>query len=87
MSSNVLHLGDPVTHFWMTRAVAKVMGVNLSDAMAHGQLSAETYSEMVTTCRKCPLVAECQHWLATQAVPQKAALAGCPHRVVLERLQ
>ncbi len=87
MSHKLLHLGDPVTHFWITRAVAKAMGVNLSDAMADGQLSAETYARMVTTCRKCALVDECQHWLATEAVPQGAAFEGCPNRGVLERLQ
>ncbi len=87
MSSNILHLGDPVTHFWMTRAVARIMGVNLSEAMAEGALSAKAYSDMVTTCRKCPLVAECQHWLATEAVPQNAAFEGCPNRCTLERLQ
>lgn len=63
MSAEIRSLGDPDTHFWMTRSVARVMGVNLSRALDMGVLSAGDYAEMVRTCRTCPRVAQCQRWL------------------------
>jgi len=79
-------LGDPEVHFWLTRSAARAMGVNLSKALAAGQLSAQDYSRMVIACRKCRHVAGCQRWLATEAVPRCATYEACANRQVLERL-
>ena len=87
MRSNDGQLGDPATHFWLTRSAARAMGVNLSEAMAAGQLTARDYSEMVTNCRACRAVAGCQHWLATEAVTRCSAYESCLHKGLLERLQ
>ena len=87
MYHNELPLGDPATHFWLTRSVARAMGVNLSEAMAAGKLSPQRYSEMVTNCRGCHLVADCQSWLATEAVLRSSALDACLNRSSLESLQ
>lgn len=87
MKDNVLHLGDPALHFWMTRSMARAMGVNLSEAMAEGKLSSQDYSDMVTTCRKCAFVEGCQQWLATEAMPKCAAFDPCENKPLLERLQ
>lgn len=87
MKDNVLPLGDPATHFWLTRSAARVMGISLSEAMADGKLSTQGYSRMVTTCRQCPFVAECQEWLATQAVPECRGYEHCPNRAQFEQLQ
>ena len=87
MTSNVLRLGDPATHFWLTRSVARAMGVNLSEALASGALTVGDYAAMVTECRRCMHVESCQHWLATEAVPRCAAYEACRNRDVLERLQ
>jgi hypothetical protein len=87
MKSNVLNLGDPGTHFWLTRSAARAMGINLSEAMAEGKLSPQDYSSMVTNCRQCAFVENCQSWLATQAVQRCQAYEACRNKLVLERLQ
>ncbi|MDU8927316.1 DUF6455 family protein [Alisedimentitalea sp. MJ-SS2] len=87
MRSNEIPLGDPATHFWLTRSAARAMGVNLSEAMATGQLTPRDYSEMVTNCRACHMVEGCQHWLATEAVTRCKAYESCLNKGLLERLQ
>ncbi|EPX79807.1 DUF6455 family protein [Salipiger mucosus] len=70
-------LGDPARHFWMTRSVARVMGLNLLDAMHDGQLDPKDYAEMVTCCRGCALVEACESWLGAQSRPAAAPPPGC----------
>ena len=87
MKSNILQLGDPAMHFWLTRSAARAMGVNLSEAMAAGKLTPQDYSSLVTTCRQCSFVEGCQRWLATEAVPRCEAFEACRNKEILERLQ
>ena len=87
MKLDVLPLGDPVTHFWLTRSVARAMGINLSEAMADGKLSVKDYCDMVTNCRQCAFVEGCQNWLATKAVPRGEAFAQCHNKAQLDGLQ
>ena len=79
-------LGDPARHFWMTRSVARVMGVNLSEAMRSGRLEPDQYAAMVTRCRGCALVEACEHWLATRTGLSSAPPPGCCNGVLLGRL-
>lgn len=74
-------------HFWLTRSVARAMGINLSEAMAAGRLSASEYSRMVTSCRQCPFVSGCQHWLATAAVQNCEPYEACCNKALLEELR
>jgi hypothetical protein len=74
-------------HFWLTRSVARVMGVSLSRAMREGRLSPEDYCEMVARCRTGNCHDACQHWLAHQVAPADAAPPGCLHRNCLDRLR
>ena len=87
MKHSEIRLGDPATHFWLTRSAARAMGVNLSEAMAMGKLSPQGYGQMVTACRACAVVESCTQWLATEAVRQSAAFAGCRNKAALESLQ
>lgn len=64
MTAVLRHLGDPNRAFWLTRSVARAVGVSLSEAIAEGALLPAEYSEMVTRCRKCPHGATCELWLA-----------------------
>lgn len=84
--TTVLRLGDPARHFWITRGVARAMGVRLGDAMADGRLSAEGYARLVTRCRTCPHVADCERWLAYHPGPTGAAPDNCCNADVLESL-
>ncbi|KUF10215.1 DUF6455 family protein [Pseudoponticoccus marisrubri] len=79
-------LGDPAHHFFLTRSVARVMGLSLSEAMNRGQLAPATYADMVTGCRACPLVEACQHWLAARTDLSASAPPGCCNGETLQRL-
>ena len=81
-----MHLGDPQVHFWLTRSVGRVMGLNFSEEMANSRLTAQTYADMVTECRGCPLVSSCQSWLSQQPGVAKSAPPGCKNSKVLETL-
>lgn len=61
---NRIPLGCPELHFWLNRSVARALGVNLSEAMAEGDLTAQSYAGLVTRCRQCQQVEACQHWLS-----------------------
>lgn len=80
-------LGDPARHFWMTRSVARAMGLTLTEALAQKHLSRETYAAMVTRCRRCPVVDHCEAWLATQASCAEKAPEGCLNSEVLNNIK
>ncbi|MBJ6371334.1 hypothetical protein JF290_07320 [Sedimentitalea sp. CAU 1593] len=74
-------------HFWLTRSVARVMGVCLSKAMAQGRLSPDEYCEMVTRCRSGSCRESCQLWLASRTELAEEPPEECLHRDVLKRLR
>lgn len=74
-----IQLGDPALHFFITRSVARAMGLNLGDALRTGQLEADTYARMVTRCRGCGLVGACQNWLASSSVQHSTPPEHCPN--------
>ncbi|WP_299926684.1 DUF6455 family protein [uncultured Pelagimonas sp.] len=71
------HLGDPARHFFMTRSVARTMGLSLSEEMQTGNLAPESYARMVTHCRGCALVEACEKWLAEQVEVVTTPPPGC----------
>ena len=73
-------------HFWLTRSVARVAGVNLSRAMAAGHLQPEQYSEMIARCQACGCSATCQAWLASQTDWPVAPPPYCAHQRILADL-
>lgn len=81
-----MRLGDAHLHFWLTRSVGRVMGLNFSEEMASEHLSAKAYSDLVTECRKCPNVASCQRWLSAQSDVTACAPPGCRNSTTLESL-
>lgn len=82
----VVPLGDPVTHFWLTRSMARVMGVSLSEAMADQGLSAQSYATMVTRCRSCQHTQACQNWLGQRTQKAVQAPDFCCHASLLTDL-
>ena len=86
MNAEIRHLGDPARHFWLTRSVARTIGLNLSEAMAMGHLSAGGYADLVNTCRKCPHAAACESWLAEHHGAALQAPGYCANCDVLNRL-
>lgn len=83
----IIPLGDPALHFWLTRSVARSMGLNLSEAMAEGALHPQEYAEMVTKCRQCPFVLECQQWLAKHGSGAECAPETCLNAAQLNSLK
>ena len=60
-------LSDVEEHFWLTRSVARTIGLNLAEAMAAGQLTPDGYTEMVARCRLARCAEACAQWLGQQA--------------------
>mgnify|MGYP001794170096 FL=1 len=81
-----MQLGDPSLHFWLTRSVGRVMGVNFTEEMANQRLTPKDYADLVTECQGCPLVRSCQGWLSSQLQVTRCAPPGCRNSSVLERL-
>ena len=82
----ILRLGDPDRHFWLVRSVARVMSLNLGAAVARGDLEREAYRGIVNRCRRCPLVAQCESWLAASGGLSATPPPGCAVASDLERL-
>lgn len=80
-------LGDPARHFFMTRGVARVMGLSLSEAMNAGELDPRRYADMVTRCRGCALVEACQEWLSSRVSGSATPPPGCCNASELSRLK
>jgi hypothetical protein len=74
-------------HFWLTRSVARAVGVNLSNAMADGRLTVDDYCGLVARCRAANCQAQCQAWLATQTGANSRPPSHCAHAQVFERLR
>ena len=79
-------LGNPSLHFFMTRGMARQMGVSLGDALSDGRLSAQAYANMVTRCRACLFVHQCQKAMA-EAQGQRDAPEYCPNAKALKQLR
>ncbi len=80
-------LGDIEKHFWLTRSVARCMGVSLTDAMADGRLSEHGYAEMVTRCRAAQCDGRCELWLGSQHTQLQKAPEFCANAEVLNNLK
>jgi hypothetical protein len=80
-------LGSIERHFWLTRSVARVMGLNLSECMADGRLSETGYATMITRCRAGGCHTMCEAWLATQTDRPDHAPGHCANADLLDRLQ
>jgi hypothetical protein len=80
-------LGDPARHFWLTRSVARSMGLSFSEALSEGRISAQGYAQLVPQCRKCPCVQQCEAWLAETGFGATEAPAHCPNANTLNKLK
>ncbi len=78
---------DVNRHFWLTRSMARTLGINLSEAVASGRLSTSEYADMVTQCGASACADKCAVWLAGQCSTPDAAPEFCAHVERLERLR
>lgn len=86
MNAPLRYLGDPNRAFWLTRSVARAIGVSLSDAMREGALMPQDYSDMVTRCRMCPHADSCELWLAANGAGAARAPDHCANAEILNGL-
>lgn len=77
-------LGNPVTHLWLLRRMARTQGIDLAAAQAAGCLTQTDWAAMVTSCRACTGVADCTRHLARTAAGQTPAY--CANKPGLQRL-
>ncbi|MBE0413574.1 DUF6455 family protein [Yoonia sp.] len=64
-------LGDMRAHFMRVLKMSKANGVDLSTALDEGQIDTDDFADMVTACRGCAQVGQCDRLLATMlALPQ-----------------
>ena len=57
-------LGNARDHFWRVIKMAKANSVDLSTALDEGQITSHEYADMVTGCRGCEQVGQCDRLLA-----------------------
>lgn len=79
-------LGDPALHFYMTRGIARLLDVNLSDALREGRLSPDRYARMVTLCRSCDHAERCKALLA-HTTHLASPPAHCPNETAFQSLR
>ncbi|TDE36692.1 DUF6455 family protein [Antarcticimicrobium sediminis] len=74
-------------HFWLTRSVARVAGVNLNHAIANGSLRVSDYHEMIAECQVRGCRAACETWLAQQTDWPASPPPYCAHARILAELR
>lgn len=77
--------GNIDLHFWITRGMARRMGVNLTQAMHDGCLTQADFAEMVARCRGCSGAAGCLAFLSEPGA-QGSAPDWCYNATVLREL-
>ncbi len=80
-------IGDIEKHFWLTRSVARCMGVSFTEAMAEGRMSSHQFAELITGCRAAHCHEKCALWLACQQTRADAAPDFCANADVLNGLR
>ena len=76
---------DAPRAWWLTRGMARVAGVNLSQAVLDGWLSRDELSRIIAACESCPKGGSCEGWLATSG-PETEMPAFCPNKASIESL-
>ncbi len=84
---NLMRLGAIDRHFFLTRGVARAMGISLTEAMAAGRLTVEEYGRMITRCRESSCAGNCEAWLACQKARATEAPPDCVNAETLNRLR
>lgn len=87
ITASRLPSGELDRHFFLTRAMARRHGVNLSEAMHQGILTRPDFAAMITRCRDCPgAPADCPDFVEDDD-QASAAPDWCANRAILEGLR
>lgn len=71
--------------WWLTRGMARIAGVNLSQAVVDGWLSRDELDSIVTRCGACTSTGRCDAWLSRSGGAGQLP-AFCPNKAALEAL-
>ncbi|WP_095588476.1 DUF6455 family protein [Actibacterium ureilyticum] len=78
--------GDLDRHFWLSRGMARTLGIRFSDVMRDGRLSTHEFTDLVNTCRGCAMSDRCVGWMARAEAVGEPAPGFCEIRGILNRL-
>lgn len=74
-------------HFWLTQGMARTLGIRFSDVIAQGRLTPQGFTDLVNTCRGCPLSHRCVAWMARAEAATQPAPSYCENADALNRLR
>ncbi|MBC7146439.1 MAG: hypothetical protein H5U24_13705 [Thioclava marina] len=74
-------------NFWLTRGMARRIGVNISEAMHDGFLTQADFAQMITTCRTCGRTELCLAILAEKGADPEPIPEDCPNSAILNSLR
>lgn len=82
-------LGSRISHYWKLQNMMRVTGADAAAAFAAGDLSPETWADMVDTCRGCAWTGGCARYLARMRLngERRDAPVGCLNRGSLSALR
>lgn len=78
--------GNIDLHFWLTRGLARRMGLNITEAIQDGFLTQGDFAEMIDRCRCCTRLQGCLAFMAELDGPLASAPDWCPNAAVLSEL-
>lgn len=78
--------GNIDLHFWITRGMARRMGVNLTEAMHDGFLTQADFATMLNRCRECSGTDGCMAYLSGSGQGPDSAPDWCRNGAILHEL-
>ncbi|WP_275806792.1 DUF6455 family protein [Pseudothioclava nitratireducens] len=79
--------GNIDLHFWLTRGLARRLGVNITESIHHGFLTQADFADLITRCRGCSRAQGCMAFLSENDGPLASAPDWCPNAPILGELR
>jgi hypothetical protein len=80
-------LGPVDRHFWLNQGMARTIGVNLSEALAEGDLDVAGYCALIDRCRNSTCGEACVAWMGEQGAGARCAPDFCANAATLNALR
>lgn len=79
-------MDDESGPYWLTQAMARTVGVSITDEIARGRISRADLAEMVVHCAACEKTEGCLLWLAQGGGDSSDVPAYCLNHERIEAL-
>jgi Family of unknown function (DUF6455) len=76
---------DAPKAWWLTRAMARISGVNLPHAVVEGWLQRAELEDLIARCASCRAGKDCEAWLMVSGA-ERAMPEFCPNKPGIEAL-